>query len=249
MEHCYIIGTVMGKSKSSNEAQPSSQEHLAAPPSFTWVLYLIVVLIAVGMYALYTNQQRRDPAEMQAQSADQERYRATLAELNREAGLPITYPLDFMPLYPGVELIEATAEDATADDGTPMDMWHILSQTDDAKQAVYDFYMQRIEAEDMRQTLYISLPTGYKFSYADENRIADIRIEKLNKDPKLQVELTLYVVKGEPASKSHFDLGSYTPPSTAEHPDTLEPKPVADEQVAETGTEDQADKPTSDPPA
>jgi hypothetical protein len=187
------------------KAKPSGESSVKQPaPITTWVIYLVFGVIAVSAFLLYNYKQRQELKLVEERTAAEVQRSKELAALNKSAGLPETYPLDFMPLYPGVEFLEAQSEDAKADDGAAMDKWHVLCQTDAPKQDVYDFYMQRLEAEGMRQTMYISLPSGYSLGYADENRIVELRIEKLRSDPKLQVELTVYIVKGAPASKAPY---------------------------------------------
>lgn len=240
----------MSEGKTGKKGNQQAPAEANSQPGSTWALYVVVAIVIAGAFWFYNHQQRIERAEHLARlEAEQLRLEA-LALQNEQAGLPETYPADFIPLYPGVELLEASAEDATADDGTPMDKWHVLSQIDEDKQVVYDFYKTRVEAEDLRQTMYISIPPGYSISYADENRIVELRIEKLSSDPMLQVEITIYVVKGKPASISPYD------PSTAPKPaatttdeasaDDSEPADAAGDQAP---AEPEMGEPTSDPPA
>lgn len=174
----------------------------------TWVvlaLFILALVVAASWFFWHKRQQRD---EMLAQLAAEQALRDKLAVFNEQAGLPEDYPATFVPLYPGVEIVSAEQTDADSTDGAPMDRWHVLAQIDEDKEPIYEFYKQRMENEDMRQTMYISLPTGYSMHYADENRIAELRIEKTSKDELMQVELTVYVVKGAKASKAPFQLGT-----------------------------------------
>ncbi len=240
----------MSEGKIRKKVNQAAAAERNARPVFTWILYLVVVLIAAGLIAVFKYQQRLQQADLRARLEAAEQRSEKLALQNQAVGLPDTYPADFMPLYPGVELLSASSEEAKADDGALMDKWHVLSQIDEDKEVVYEFYKARIEAEDLRQTMYISLPTGYSISYADENRIVELRIEKLRQDPKLQVEITLYIVKGREASKAPYDP-AVAPSSRSSAPvhngEPIEAEATAaDDQAREGAAED---KPTSDPPA
>jgi hypothetical protein len=215
----------MSEGKTKAKAKQKKQAPASAPggkPSASiWLLYPAIVVIAAVSLLIHNYNHQQDVKRAQQIAAEEKQRRTELAQQNAAAGLPDNYPCDFMPLYPGVELLDASVEEAKADDGTPMDKWHVLSQSDDDKQKVYDFYINRLAEEDMRQTMFVSLPTGYNLHYADTDRIVEIRIEKLKKDPKLQVELTVYVVKGKPAAQApvkHSAAGGAPTPPTSGQP-------------------------------
>jgi hypothetical protein len=110
-------------------------------------------------------------------------------------GLSRDFPSDRVPIYPGLELLESERGMATSTTGEPMYKWFAHGQIDADKDLLYEFYHQHFMGAGMRQTQYVSIPTGYGIDYADESMSVEVVIEYRQDSDLLQVELTVYLLQ------------------------------------------------------
>jgi hypothetical protein len=147
--------------------------------------FCLVVLLALLLYARDSWQLRQVVRERQ--------------EANLALGLPRDYPSDLVPLYPGFELLEATRGGAASTEGEPMDMWVVKGQLqEEDRQHIYDFYNQHLRSAGLRQTMYITIPSGggagldYGVYYSDENHAISFVIERKSGDEMTRLEVTIH---------------------------------------------------------
>jgi hypothetical protein len=151
---------------------------------FVWLLLLLFVIVLLALLAqhLYRQQQRREAVQLRQQQ-------------NSQLGLPRDYPLELVPLYAGVEVLEAARDTATSSEGEPMDYWYVHAQIDEDKDPIFDFYNDYLLAQGMRQTQHIGIPTGYGVDFADERHVVSIVIERKPTDELMQLELKVYRIQ------------------------------------------------------
>ena len=146
------------------------------------LLVLVIALIASAGQYLYNQRVKRRQIQQRQ-------------ETNVELGLPRDFPSDFVPLYPGADLLAAERGEAVSTADEPMDKWYVHAETDEDKDAVYDYYHERMLAQGMRQTQYVSIPTGYGSDYADADYVLEFIIERRPDAERLQLEITVYRVR------------------------------------------------------
>jgi hypothetical protein len=146
------------------------------------LLVLVIALIAAAAQYLYGRHVKREQIRQRQ-------------ETNIELGLPRDFPSDLIPLYAGANLISSERGSAVSTADEPMDKWYVHAQSDDDKDAVYDYYHERMLAEGMRQTQYVSIPTGYGSDYADAEYVIEFIIERRPDADRLQIEITVYRVR------------------------------------------------------
>ena len=141
------------------------------------------------------NQQLREQhAEMVIREGE---LRTQHRDGNIELGIPEDYPIFKFPVFPELEIIESSKEDALSNLGEEMDKWYIHGEIDADKKIIEEFYRDRMSLENMRQTQYISIPSGYALNYANEWYDVAITIEKKQSDSLVQVELTIHRVRDD----------------------------------------------------
>lgn len=150
----------------------------------TVALLVAFVIVLLGAAALYLFDQ------CSKRVRDEER-RAR----NSELGLPTDFPIDVVPLYAGAEIITAEKDSAVATDGASMDKWSVHAELEGGKDDVYSFYHERMLAAGMRQTQFVSIPTGYGADYADRQFVIEFIIEYRPGSERLQLEITAYRVR------------------------------------------------------
>jgi hypothetical protein len=129
------------------------------------------------------------------QNAKAERGREQLRAQIASLGLPEGYPLQDIPVYPGLKITEQKRDTAMSSDNKPMDLWEIKATSPDDKQQIFDFVKEKMMARKMSQTQYISLPTGYGVHYGDEQYFIEYEIEKFAKDAETRVVMRVYRIK------------------------------------------------------
>ena len=147
-------------------------------------------------------QQKQDAAaELKAKHdamvEEEARLREEVRDENIELGIDPDFPSFIFPIYPGMEILETTKEDAMSSLGEEMDKWYIKGQVDAALDEIHDYYRDRMAEEGMNQTQYISIPSGYAFNYANEWYEARFTIEKQATFPMPQVEITVFRVRDD----------------------------------------------------
>lgn len=150
-----------------------------------WIALIIVFTLGIAIaLAWFLYSQHRQQQAVRARQ-----------EYNNAHGLSNDFPSDRVPLYPGIEVLECERSSATATTGEPMDKWYVHGQIDQDKQPIYEFYHQHFIDSGMRQTQYISIPTGYGINYGDEVLAVEAVIEVRQGSDLTQVELTVYRVR------------------------------------------------------
>ena len=129
--------------------------------------------------------------------SEEAKLRAEVRESNIALGIDPEYPSFKFPLYPGLEILEAKREEAQSTLGETMDMWYIHGQVDADLKDIEQFYRDALQAAELRQTQYISIPNGYAFNYANEWYDTKFTIEKKHEDPMPQLEITVYRVQDD----------------------------------------------------
>lgn len=179
----------MPEQKKKNETdKPASPR---AQARWIWVL---PVLLFLAISTWLVSWARGNQAQLEQQVKVRQ-------ELNSHLGLPRDYPIDVVPLYDGVSVLETTREDAKSSDGEPMDKWFIHAQIEASRKPIFEYYHNLMLARGMAQTQFISLPASdgsgasYAVNYADEEFIVEFTIEKTSKDPMTQLKITVYRVR------------------------------------------------------
>jgi hypothetical protein len=144
-------------------------------------VFVLGMVFAIVWYLYSERQEQQGVSERQRQ--------------NEELGLSKDFPRDRVPIYPGLEILECERGSATAKTGEPMDKWYVHGQIDEDKDPIYEFYNEFFLDADMRQTQYISIPTGYGVNYGDERMVVEAVIELRQGSDHTQVELTVYRVR------------------------------------------------------
>jgi len=145
------------------------------------IVFILIVTVAFTFYARQNAQAEKQSEEVKAQVA-------TL-------GLPDGYPIQDIPIYPGLKLKDKKREDAMSSDNKPMDEWEIHGTTPDDKKKIFDFVKDKMLARKMSQTQYISIPTGYGLTYGDEKYSVEYEIEKQKSDKETRVVMRVYRLK------------------------------------------------------
>lgn len=169
-----------------NEERHKKPEQQPRPdrPVF-WVAVIVVVTLGIAValgWFIYIQQH--------AQAVTRERL-----QYNDEHGLSEDFPSERVPIFPGVEILQCERGTATSTDGEPMDKWYVHGQIDKDTQPIYEYYNKYFLDSGMRQTQYISIPTGYGVNYADEKLLVEAVIEVRQGSDLTQVELTVYRVR------------------------------------------------------
>ncbi|GEM_PF-6571275 len=146
------------------------------------LLVLLIALIAAAGRYIYGQHARRQQIQQRQ-------------ETNAELGLPRDFPSDVVPLYPEAELLATERDSAVSTDDEAMDKWYVHAESDLDKDTVYNYYHERMLAAGMRQTQYVSIPTGYGSDYADEDYVIEFIIERRPDSDRLQLEITVYRVR------------------------------------------------------
>lgn len=179
----------MAQTKNQTEAQGNNGQAVAEAPNAIWLKGIpigLFIAISAGLLYLANIQQTTS----QGSAADRQ---AT----NLELGLPRDYPVEVVPLYPGVEVLETERTDTQSSEGEPMDRWYIHAQIDSGRKAIFDYYHGLMLEMGMAQTLFISVPatdgSGASFAanYANEQLIVEFNIEKKGSDAITQLEITV----------------------------------------------------------
>ena len=146
----------------------------------------LIVFIAIAALAvfLYLRQQ------WHAQELIEQRQ-----ELNQKQGLPRDYPRELIPLYPGLEIVDTERGEWHTDENEPMDKWYVHGQIDESKEVLFEYYNDLLLNKGLRQTQYISIPTGYGVDYADDLHVIKLIVEKKSTDELMQVEITIFRLK------------------------------------------------------
>jgi hypothetical protein len=144
-------------------------------------VFILGMVVAFSWY--YFSQQRVRQAVHERQ------------QYNEELGLSKDFPSDRVPIYPGLEILECERSNAKATTGEPMDKWYVHGQIDRDTDPIYEYYNDYFLEAGMRQTQYISIPTGYGVNYGDEGMVVEAVIEVRQGSDLTQVELTVYRVR------------------------------------------------------
>jgi len=145
------------------------------------IVFVLVVGSGLAFYGFHT-------VELKKQAK-------VVAEQVSQLGLPEGYPLQDIPVYPGLKIKDKKREDAMSSDNKPMDEWEIHGTTPDDKKKVFDFVKDKMMARNMSQTQYISIPTGYGLTYGDEKYSVEYEIEKQKKDKETRIVMRVYRLK------------------------------------------------------
>jgi hypothetical protein len=167
----------MAKVKAGEGSAPEASAPAQPGARIDWSAILpgVLFVLIVGTGAVfYFNAQAEQRQERQQQAMEVQ-----------ELGLPQGFPLEVVPLYPGLQITKSEVAAAESQTGLPMDHWTVHGTTPDNKQAVFDFYKAKLLAADMSQTQYISIPTGFAVNYGREDMTVELEIEKL--DPQAKV--------------------------------------------------------------
>ena len=141
------------------------------------VTLIILVVVQMGKKA----EHRKSVRERQA--------------CNLELGLPRDFPIDDVPIYTGLEIIETDRSSTESNLGEPMDYWYAHGWIDEDKDMVYDYYHEHFMGRGMHQQQYIGIPTGYGADYADEVYLINLTVETRSPEERLQVELKVHRVR------------------------------------------------------
>lgn len=169
-------------SQNKNQGKPAEQK---TSPLAGAVLVVLLALLLGGLALGFMTVQRSAAAKRAEQTA-----RATRLAENKALGLPLDYPADFLPIWPGATIKEQSKGEVKSTDGGTMDQWKVHAETDSDKSEVYEYYNAMLLGAGMSQTVYASVPNGYGVTYADEQREIQFTIEKKRADPRTQLEIT-----------------------------------------------------------
>lgn len=167
-----------------NSRQQDAASRRVTATAIVLILLLAVVLIS-GLYAVYSSIQRSTAERKAVQQISSERLAS-----NKALDLPADYPSDILPVWEGSDIKEQERREVQSIDGHPMDQWKVHAETDDDKQAVFEFYNKLLLEQGMAQTLFASVPSGYGVTYADEQSEIQLTIEKKLSDERTQIEIT-----------------------------------------------------------
>jgi hypothetical protein len=145
------------------------------------IIFVLILGAALVFYILH-NIQTAKAAE-------------ALKEQLSQLGLPDDYPLQDIPVYPGLKIATAKKLDAMSADNKPMDEWELHATSLDDKKKIFDFVKDKMMARGMSQTQYISIPTGYGLTYGDEQYSVEYEIEKQKKDKETRVVMRVYRIR------------------------------------------------------
>jgi hypothetical protein len=165
----------------------NSGELLDKGSSFNWLALALVLAFAavlVVLVVLHFNRQ-----------ADQREAIASRQARNVELGLPRDFPIDDVPIYTGLEIIETDRSSAESNLGEPLDYWYVHGLINEDKDKVYDYYHEHFMGRGMHQQQYIGIPTGYGADYADELYLINLTVETRPPEERLQVELKVHRVR------------------------------------------------------
>lgn len=165
-------------------SEPASPDSAKPRASVNWgaiapgIAFVLIIAVGIGYYMKQEAQARRESDEVRQQV--------------QSLGLPDGFPLQDVPIYPGLTITEKKREDAKSSDNKPMDLWEVHATTPDDKKKVFDFYKEEMLGRGMGQTQYISIPTGLQATYADEQYSVEFEIEKQPKDRATRVVIRVY---------------------------------------------------------
>lgn len=171
----------------SSGRMKNKAEQLDQGSSCNWCVIVLVLAFAAVLavlVVLHFNQQ-----------ADVREAIASLQARNIELGLPRDFPLDDVPIYPGLAIIETDHSNAESNLGEPLDYWYVHGLIDEDKDKVYDYYHEYFMGRGMHQQQYIGIPTGYGADYADEEYLINLIVETRAPEERMQVELKVHRVR------------------------------------------------------
>jgi hypothetical protein len=145
------------------------------------IAFVAIVSLALAAYAHQNAQAEKQTAGVKSQV--------------KAMGLPEGYPLQDIPLYPGLKISESNRSDALSSDGKPMDEWEIHATSPDDRKKIFEFVKEKMMAREMSQQQYISIPTGYGVTYGDEKYSVEYEIEKQKNDKETRVVMRVYQLK------------------------------------------------------
>lgn len=164
-----------------------SSEQLEKGSSFNWwamALVLAFAAVLIVLVVIHFDQQ----AELRGAIASRQ-------ARNIELGLPRDFPLDDVPIYTGLAIIETDRSSAESNLGEPLDCWYVHGLIDEDKDKVYDYYHEHFMGRGMHQQQYIGIPTGYGADYADEEYLINLIVETRPPEEQMQVELKVHRVR------------------------------------------------------
>lgn len=168
-------------------AKPVEAEAATRKKGISWsslapgIVFVALVTFGLAFYAHQNAQAQRQTEEVRAQV--------------KALGLPEGYPLQDIPLYPGLRISKAERKDAMSADNRPMDEWELHATSPDDKKKIFEFVKEKMMARDMSQTQYISIPTGYGATYADKQYSVEYEIEKHASDKETRVVVRVFRIR------------------------------------------------------
>jgi hypothetical protein len=172
----------------SKKETPSRTETPAKGPSLAALLpliFFVLVLAAGGVFAM------KQQANLRNQVADRQK-------TNESLGLPRDYPLELVPLYKDLKILETERGTADATDGAVMNKWVPKGESPAEKDLIYQYYNNLLLDKGMRQTMYISIPQGVGVNFGDEKNIVEFEIERPADSVMTNVKITVYTTAREP---------------------------------------------------
>ena len=144
-----------------------------------FIAFLLIIGVGVGFAMQHQSQAKQELKKEESE--------------NTALGLPADYPRKLVPVYPGLTIKETERGTAKATDGVDLLKWVVNGETADGKEKVFEYYNDLLIEQGMRQTMYISIPSGVAVHYGDEENIAEFEIERLPDSPVTTLKMTLYV--------------------------------------------------------
>lgn len=150
-----------------------------------WLPFALVAVLLLAGLALFVAHRVEQEQTVRRQQA-----------ANEKLGLPVDYPGQLIPVYPGVAILKAEKSAAKSKDGQAMDKWYIHATSPDNRDKLHDFYVDIANKLGLSQTMGIQIPSGYGTNYANDKLEVDFVIEVRPPDKLTHLEISLFVVKG-----------------------------------------------------
>ena len=183
------------------------------------LIIVFIALVGVGLFAMWIWQAQREnernqpavdlalglPVEEPVTNVPPKEYPSINDEertrLNERLGLPDGYPVEIVPLFGGMEVLETDSGEAESTDGAAMHRWLVRGQSVANQTEVCDFYKDLMRKLAFAQTMYVSKPgehgVDYGINYADENYEIRFEIERRREDTQTQIKTEVFKLVGE----------------------------------------------------